>query len=244
MRCQAAHSQAPAGIQPHALPRHQHVYAPHVLHLAQRSRQRQAQRIKSPVSESQCRAGEIHRCHSAAQLKRILRNQAQDGIASEAVDLLVSRIAQQFPRDGFQRLRLQDSRDALDMLGHEIQPVLSRQVQSPQPRFSAEVIPIRRRPPDVSNRQIRCFFFFIFNKGTRASAETQQRRCHHQADDPLLHAFAPPFPFLGRVTVKQLPCPGSLATLMFPPCILTSWRTILSPSPVPPVSRLRALSTR
>jgi hypothetical protein len=49
---------------------------------------------------------------------------------------------------------------------------------------------------------------------------------------------------IGRVTVKVVPSPSRLSTRIVPPWRSTAWRTIDSPSPVPPVSRDRAVSTR
>ena len=39
---------------------------------------------------------------------------------------------------------------------------------------------------------------------------------------------------IGSRTVKVLPTPGTLSTVMLPPCISVSRRAIASPSPVPP----------
>src|SRR5262249_9672793 len=48
----------------------------------------------------------------------------------------------------------------------------------------------------------------------------------------------------GSVTVQTVPRPTSLASTTHPPCPSTIPLTIASPSPVPPSSRLRDLSTR
>jgi hypothetical protein len=48
----------------------------------------------------------------------------------------------------------------------------------------------------------------------------------------------------GRRIVKRLPAPGALSTSTVPPWAVTMARTRASPSPVPPVSRPRAASSR
>ncbi len=48
----------------------------------------------------------------------------------------------------------------------------------------------------------------------------------------------------GRRMVKTEPLPSSLLTLTEPPCTCTMCLTMARPRPVPPTSRLRALSTR
>ena len=48
----------------------------------------------------------------------------------------------------------------------------------------------------------------------------------------------------GIRTVKVLPTPGVLSTVMVPPWACTMCLTIERPKPVPPSLRLRALSTR
>src|SRR5262249_30240519 len=48
----------------------------------------------------------------------------------------------------------------------------------------------------------------------------------------------------GRVTVHVVPSPGALAISICPPWAATRLWAMLSPSPVPPWARLRALSTR
>jgi len=53
-----------------------------------------------------------------------------------------------------------------------------------------------------------------------------------------------PLPQVGRRSVKTAPLPGSLATAAVPPWMSAICLTIARPSPVPPSSRLRPLSTR
>ena len=48
----------------------------------------------------------------------------------------------------------------------------------------------------------------------------------------------------GSITWKLEPRPSSLSTATLPPWALTRRCTIASPSPLPPVSRARALSVR
>ena len=48
----------------------------------------------------------------------------------------------------------------------------------------------------------------------------------------------------GRVKLKIDPLPGALSTWTVPPCDCTICFTMESPSPVPPLSRLRPSSTR
>ena len=48
----------------------------------------------------------------------------------------------------------------------------------------------------------------------------------------------------GKVTMKGEPCGLFCPTAIEPPCALTASCTMLSPSPLPPASRERALSTR
>ena len=59
---------------------------------------------------------------------------------------------------------------------------------------------------------------------------------------PIRHALLKRY--MGKVTIKELPCPGVLSTLIFPPWASTTHLAIASPSPVPPSSRDLALSTR
>ena len=49
---------------------------------------------------------------------------------------------------------------------------------------------------------------------------------------------------VGRWMVKVEPSPSWEATSTSPPWFMTAWRTMARPRPVPPVRRLRALSTR
>ena len=49
---------------------------------------------------------------------------------------------------------------------------------------------------------------------------------------------------LGRMTVKALPLPSVLSSVMTPFARSTAWRTSERPSPVPPISREWPLSTR
>ena len=49
---------------------------------------------------------------------------------------------------------------------------------------------------------------------------------------------------LGRMTVKVLPLPSVLSSVMTPFARSTAWRTSERPSPVPPISREWPLSTR
>src|SRR5262249_12643297 len=51
-------------------------------------------------------------------------------------------------------------------------------------------------------------------------------------------------PSAGRETVQTVPRPGALPRVMRPPWAWTMLRAMLRPSPVPPCSRARALSTR
>lgn len=48
----------------------------------------------------------------------------------------------------------------------------------------------------------------------------------------------------GRWMEKRLPSPGALSTLTRPPCACATCLTMARPRPVPPLARLRALSTR
>ena len=48
----------------------------------------------------------------------------------------------------------------------------------------------------------------------------------------------------GKVTMKREPCGLFCPTAIEPPCALTASCTMLSPRPLPPASRERALSTR
>ena len=49
---------------------------------------------------------------------------------------------------------------------------------------------------------------------------------------------------VGRVTVQTVPRPSELVISIVPPWALTMLWAMLSPSPVPPSVRVRALSTR
>lgn len=49
---------------------------------------------------------------------------------------------------------------------------------------------------------------------------------------------------LGISTTNRVPSPSVLSTATLPPCAATMLSTMLSPSPVPPASRVRALSAR
>src|SRR5262245_5376658 len=59
---------------------------------------------------------------------------------------------------------------------------------------------------------------------------------------PVLHA-GPPSAWSGTVKKKVEPRPSSLSTPTRPPCISTSRLVMLSPSPVPPYSRVMVVST-
>ncbi len=65
-------------------------------------------------------------------------------------------------------------------------------------------------------------------------------------DDQHAHGLAhsATVPVTGNWIVNTDPSPGLDSTRTRPPWLLATWRTMASPSPVPPVSRLRARSTR
>ena len=56
--------------------------------------------------------------------------------------------------------------------------------------------------------------------------------------------MAPSMMGMGTRRVNVEPTPSSDTTSTSPPWLVATWRTIANPSPVPPVSRLRAWSTR
>src|SRR6266571_4870786 len=61
-------------------------------------------------------------------------------------------------------------------------------------------------------------------------------------DRPISHA-RPPSVRRGTVKKNREPLPSSLSTPMRPPCSSTSRFVMLSPSPVPPYSRVTVVST-
>ena len=61
---------------------------------------------------------------------------------------------------------------------------------------------------------------------------------------PCEHPFWALIYSVGSVKKNRLPIPSSLSTRIRPRCDSTICFTIASPNPVPPDSRLRALSTR
>ncbi|MMZ58713.1 hypothetical protein D1872_207040 [compost metagenome] len=66
----------------------------------------------------------------------------------------------------------------------------------------------------------------------------------HQRFHTLLHAPSPPCSYWGSVKVTLVPLPSSDCNEIVPPCALTISRAMERPSPVPPIFRDRALSTR
>ena len=71
--------------------------------------------------------------------------------------------------------------------------------------------------------------------------------CGRCLDLPALHyplSTIPRSSPAGSTTRKVAPCPSWLSTLTFPPCASTNRCTIANPSPLPPISRVRARSVR
>ena len=78
----------------------------------------------------------------------------------------------------------------------------------------------------------------------RGGAGRQRQAGRQQPGDSPLHALSSFSAALGRVTVNRVPPLGRLSARIAPPRRLTVSLTMLSPSPVPPAARERALSTR
>ena len=244
---QAAHGQAAGGIHADAAPCHQHVDAADIFNLAEGGSQRQTQRIKSPIAQPQRRGSQVNRNNTAAELNRVRSVQGQFRLSAQAVHLVVGRVAQQLPADCFHLFRPQDSRNGRHMLRHQVQSVLRGQVQGPQAFRLRQAVPVGRVPLQRGHSRGRNLLIGILRRVPGAAGQSggDQGQRDRQAQQFFpSHAVSAPLSPLGSVTMKQLPLPGSLSTRICPPCIVTSWRTMLSPSPVPPVSRLRALSTR
>ena len=216
---QAAHGQAARRIQSDAAPGHQHVHAPDPLRLAQGCRQRQAQGVEGPVAQPQGRGSQVDRHNAPAEFHRVLPVQGQLRFPSQRVHLVVGRIAQQLPGHRLQHFRSQDSRDGCHMPGHQVHPVLGGKVQRPQAFPAGNPVPVRGLPAHGGGRKGGKPLRLLFRRPRGASAQRQARhRQRGQQTDGFFQVHAPsPFPLAGRVTVKQLPRPGSLSTEICPP---------------------------
>ena len=77
----------------------------------------------------------------------------------------------------------------------------------------------------------------------RKLADDVRRDCYAPSAAPAISSRRHESPCRRR-TVAQVPRPGRLLTVMWPPCAVTSAWAIDRPRPAPPVARERARSTR
>ncbi len=76
-----------------------------------------------------------------------------------------------------------------------------------------------------------------------ANLPPQHKMAGYPAGPSVLAAACRP-PCAGRATVTRVPLPASLQMSIEPSCVSAMWRAMARPSPAPPDSLVRALSTR
>ena len=120
---------------------------------------------------------------------------------------------------------------------------IQRHIQQTALLLDAELL-LKRR---ALRRGRLCRFFFADKRSTdfkERLCKKDQRESRRGADNRFFQNGVSSFYFTGSCTVKVVPLFGSDATVTEPACSRTICLTMESPSPVPPVSRERALSTR
>ena len=240
MRGQRTHREVARDVEADALVGNQHVDAVDLLEFAQGRRDGDAVLGVVAQGHLQRRGGEADRADPAADFDGVGAVQLQRPPAYHLADFRVPGPGNQLPEQHFRRI-VQVRRFQVHIPENQVGHVPARQVYPVFPAFGEDPVPVRGLETGFSRRQGRRRFPFLFPDGGAARQAYRANQRGQQAYRLSHHQDAPSF---GKETTNSEPFPGSLFTEMLPPCIFTICRTMLSPRPVPPVSRLLALSTR